>query len=761
MDYSILQNGFTAKEILSGNFGIEREGLRVDGSGKLATTLHPENLRDKISNPYITNDFSESQIEVITPTFKTVSDAYKFNNALFDIVTEELQDEFLWPQSMPCIIPDDRDIPIAKLDEEATEYRKMLLEKYGAKKQLISGIHYNFSFDDKFLKKLHKGSNKSFKEFKNDIYLKVARNYLRYRWLIIYLTGCTPFLHESYRNTCDCLLSPVKGDCFTNDGAISYRNGVCGYKNKVNLFPDYSSITNYTDSIKSYVNDDVITSHKELYSHVRLKPKNVSDFLNSLNEDGIQYLEYRSIDVNPFEKGGLGLIDLKFMSIFNIYLLLKEESDYNNWQEEALKNQYNISKDGLNNIFLIKDGDIILKENWALNILNEILELNKNLNLNCDEVINIMIDRVKHVQFTYAYKISQGVKKDGYVNYFMNLAKKYKEDAFNNRFSLEGYGDLELSTQILLKDSIKRGIKFDVLDRDENFVELVKNNKVEYVKQATKTSKDSYSTVLLMEDKFVTKKMLDKNNIKTPTGEMFNSYEDAISEIDSYIGKGLVIKPKSTNFGEGISIFPSGGNYDDLEKAIKIAFEYDNAILVEEFITGIEYRFLVINDKVEGILRRVPANVTGNGVNSIEELVEIKNRDSLRGYKYKKPLEKVQLDDIAVSFIKKQGLDVDYVPKENETVFLRENSNISTGGDSIDYTDDMPDRFKAIAVDAAKAVNAKICGVDMMIDNYEDENSKYAIIELNFNPAIHIHCFPYKGRERKIGGKVLDLLELV
>ena len=102
-----------------------------------------------------------------------------------------------------------------------------------------------------------------------------------------------------------------------------------------------------------------------------------------------------------------------------------------------------------------------------------------------------------------------------------------------------------------------------------------------------------------------------------------------------------------------------------------------------------------------------------------------------------------------------------YIPKKDEIVYLRENSNISTGGDSVDYTDDIPQKFKEIAVNAARAAGAKICGVDMMLEDYSDENTNYAIIELNFNPAIHIHSYPYKGKERNIAKHVLKLLELI
>ena len=757
---------FSSKEILSGNFGIERETLRLDENGYLAKSDHPEEFGDKAHNPYITTDFSESQIEVITPALPDVKEAYNFTRALYDIVAMEIGDEYLWPESMPCIIPDDKDIPVAKFadhSKESQEYREKLLLKYGGKKQLISGIHYNFSFNESIIEKLYEDSEKnlSYKEFKNSIYLKVARNYLRFRWLIVYLLGAAPVVHESFVDSCKCPLKKVSNNEYSSLGAISHRNGKCGYKNKVDLFPSYNSVNEYIESIDGYIKDEIIESHKELYSQVRLKPSNTKNFKESLLNEGIKYLEYRTIDINPFEKGGISLADLRFLQVFNIYLLTKEESEFENWQEEALENQQLIAVHGIDNIELKHDGKCINRIDFGLEILNEVMGINNELNLGFEDVIKDMIDKVKDSKLTYAYKITQKINEEGYINTFLSLAKGYKESAYKNRFKLEGYEDLELSTQILMKESIKRGITVNVVDRSENFISHKKDEKIEYVKQATKTSKDTYVSVLIMENKTVTKKVLAEKGVKVPKGEEFNNIEDAKIKARNYINKPIVIKPKSTNFGIGINIFPEGTNLEDIIHAFEIAFKNDNTVLIEEFIKGKEYRFLVINDEVVGILHRVPANVIGDGEKSIKELVEVKNEDPLRGKGYVTPLEKIRLEENAELFLKQQGKNFDYVPKKDEIVYLRENSNISTGGDSVDYTDDIPQKFKDIAVNAAKAAGAKICGVDMMLEDYKDENTSYAIIELNFNPAIHIHSYPYKGKERKIATHVLKLLELI
>ena len=755
----------TREDLLGGHFGIEREGLRCEISGKLALTPHPEVFGEKLRNPYITTDFSESQLELITPAMDTLEQTYDFLSELYDIAVMEIGDEYIWPQSMPCIIPEDKKIPIARFCKcppgvDAESYRQKLMLKYGGKKQLVSGIHYNFSFKESLIQKLHTAYAPQLdtKSFKNSLYLKVTRNYLRYRWLIIYLLGSTSTMHETYVEACGKQLKKISSDSFSSDGALSYRNGDCGYQNKTAIFPNYDSVGEHIASLERFIQEGTIESHKELYSQIRLKAKDNGNLLESLQKDGICYLEYRSIDINPFDRAGISLNDLYFMQLFNLYLLFKEESDYTLWQEEALENQKAIATHGQKELQLKKDGNLVLKEDWGMEMLQEMRKLNDTLGLDKQDVIEIMEKRLKDYQLTYAYQLVEAVKREGYVAACLNLAKQYKDEAYKARFIFKGYEDMELSTQILLKEAVKRGITIELLDRADNFVALKKYGETEYVKQATKTTKDNYISVLLMENKVVTKKILKDKGINVPMGSEWYQLEDALCHLSDLKNKPIVIKPKSTNFGKGISIFPGGTKEEDLESAFKEAFKHDNTVLVEEFIKGKEYRFLVIGEEVVGILHRVPANVVGDGVHTIKELVSLKNQDPLRGKGYRRPLEKIHLDETARLFLKAQGLDFESIPEEGRCIYLRENSNISTGGDSIDYTDLICDHFKQLAVEASHAVGAKICGVDMMIENVADSKSSYAVIELNFNPAIHIHSYPYKGKERNIAHKILKLL---
>ncbi|OON94041.1 MAG: bifunctional glutamate--cysteine ligase/glutathione synthetase [Candidatus Epulonipiscioides saccharophilum] len=752
----------TKEDFLLQYIGLEREGLRCDENGNLVKSKHPESFGCKLTNPYITTDFSESQLELITPVLTSAEGAYDFLENLYNIAALEIGNEYIWPQSMPCTLEDD--IPIAKFcDDEKGQaaycYRQSLLKKYGGKRQVISGIHYNFSFNEKLIRTLYQTSqNKSYKFFRNKCYLKVARNYLRYRWLIIYLLGGSSIVHKSYDPDCLNELENEYMDSKSSRGALSYRNSECGYVNKNDLYPDYTNIKSYVSSIEEFIKSGQLESVKELYTQVRIKAHNNDDMLRSLRKDGVNYLEFRSIDINPFDKVGIKKIDLKFLSLFNLFLLLKKEVDYPDFQKESSINQFRVAKYGFLNPELSKNGQDIKMDKWANQVLGEIILLNNLFHLGQNHAIEYQKQKVEDHKNTYAHRIFSKVKEEGFIKAHMDLAKVYKADAYKDRYTLKGYENLELSTVALVKESIKRGVKVEILDPIENFIRLEQNNHVEYVKQATKTSKDSYISMLIMENKLITKHVLREHDINTPVGEEVLPFTDRNSLFKRYKNKAIVVKPKSTNFGLGISIFKEPTFLFTFQEALDIAFQYDKTVLVEEFIPGQEYRFVVIGDKVVGILKRVPANVTGDGSSSITELVAKKNEDPLRGTGHQKPLETIILDEPCRLFLEQQGLNFDSIPAKEETIYLRENSNISTGGDSIDFTDDVADYFKEIAISAAKCVGANICGVDMIIEDISGENPKYSIIELNFNPAIHIHHYPYKGKSRNISGAVLDLL---
>lgn len=754
------------KDIWLGNFGLEKENNRVDENGNLALTPHPKAFGSKLENPYIKTDFSESQIEMVTPPFETIDETYHFLETLHDIVSLELNDEYLWPSSNPPALPNDEEIPIALMnDPEEDHYRHQLAEKYGRKRQLISGIHYNFSFHEEFLKRLYYALhvNNSFKNFKDSIYLKVARNVLKYRWLLIYLTGASPVFDKTYIKKCVQLSEHLDEESYFFPNMNSLRNSVCGYRNEKIYYISYHSVEDYIRDLQALVNSKELLSMREYYCSVRIKPEKGKDLVQALVQDGIAYLELRMIDLNPLYKIGVSKETLKFVHLFLLFMLLIEDGPFEEEEQKvAALNHDSLIMNGLQGRLFGEDSYETLEEK-ALDFFKEMEKMLQVLKPSDETFIRILHQekqKLVNPKLSFAALVKSEIQKSSYLSYHMDKAKQYNKESMTSGYQFIGYEDLELSTQLLLKAAVKRGISFEFLDREENFILLQKGNHREYVKQATRTSLDSYSTVLIMENKVVTKKILRQHGIRVPDGRVYRDMDSALADYGTYENVPIVIKPKSTNFGLGISIFSGDFSLEDYQKAFEMAFEYDQTVLLEEFMTGKEYRFLVMGDEVVGILHRVPANVVGDGIHTIEQLVQEKNKDPLRGKGYKTPLERIQLGEVEKMFLKNQSKHITDIPSTGEVVYLRENSNISTGGDSIDYTDEVLECYKKIAIQAAKAAGATFCGVDMMIDNIEEQatDSNYSIIEINFNPAIHIHCYPYKGKNRKADEKILDLL---
>ena len=429
-----------ADEIMAGSFGIEWESLRAKDDGQLSLTPHPEVFGDKLTNPVVTTDFSESQIEIITPTFDTIDEAFDVFSLLSDIVNVSLpEDEYLWFQSIPCILPYADQIPIAQYSEEgmsSQRYREDLARKYGLKKQMISGVHFNFSFSDEFLEHLYsiEDSGVSFRQFKNSVYLKVARNYLRYCWLIIYLTGCSIGTHETFSKDCIHLMDACDefGSYYSTRGP-SFRNASCGYKNLEELYPSYASVEEFARDVNRFIDNGDLSEAKELYTQIRLKPKDPSDMLNSLVNDGIEYVEIRTLDINPFYKCGLVRHDMNFLHLFLIYMFIKDESDYADWQREAKINEENTAEAAyVDSMRLLRDGEEVTLKSWAAEIINEMYGMCEVFGIDESHTLSLMLNRIADPELTYGKRLLRLIEENGYINTHIELSKNNKQTSINN-----------------------------------------------------------------------------------------------------------------------------------------------------------------------------------------------------------------------------------------------------------------------------------------------------------------------------------------
>lgn len=744
------------KFIWSGLFGLEKENIRINKEGQISKISHNKIFGE--NNPYIIRDFSESQIEIITSPHKTIQETYDELHNIGHVVLQTLDNELLWPQSNPPIIINEDYIKIANYEtDDKKKYREYLSDKYGKKRSVISGIHFNLSFSETYLQELFKNQFdfNDFNSFKNDIYLKITKYFLKDKWLYTELFSASPVFHETYNERCIRKAQKSNTSDYSSNQLISLRNSECGYRNVETIHLNYDNINSYNQSVKDNIISEKIASESEIYNHARLKK----------DESGnISYLELRFIDNNPLFFNGVSLDDLKLIHLmfmyysklpnFNYDIILQEKSEYNN-------NIINYFEE--DDILVSEEKKLLIKD--GINLLNELLVFSSeitNLEYNYSNIIIQAQRRLTNSNESYYNIIKNEISKSSYVDFHLMKSNKYLNYVKDNPLLLKGFDELELSTKILIQSAIKLGYKYEILDYKENFISLTNlEGKTEYIKQATKTSLDNYSSVLVMENKEITKKILSINKINVPKGYAVTTIEEANNLFNlNLLPKKLVIKPNNTNFGLGITIFKEGYEYSEYISSIKYAFKYDTTILLEEFIEGLEYRFLVIDDKVEGVLHRRAANVVGNGKNTIEQLIDLKNKHPYRGVNYQKPLECIEIDDGVLKTLKSNNLTIDSIPERNKIVYLRENSNISTGGDSIDLTELVDKSYFDKVLDATRALNVNISGVDVLIKDINQKASfdNFAIIELNFNPAIHIHCYPLEGKKRNIGDKIINAL---
>lgn len=340
----------------------------------------------------------------------------------------------------------------------------------------------------------------------------------------------------------------------------------------------------------------------------------------------------------------------------------------------------------------------------------------------------------------------------------LDLSKKYMEEGFNTRYCLQKYNKMASESIVLIKDAISQGIDYKVLNEAKSVVELNYNGKKEFVIEGNKTDRDSYIFPIITDDKFTSKQIMKEAGLSVPSAILLDKdmdKEDIESLVSPFYNTCLVVKPRNTNYGTGITVFSKKATKKQILDAIEYAFRFDTNVLIEEYAKGMEYRFLVVDGKCLSVAHRRIASVVGDGKSTIKELIEEKNKEPWHFL----TATPVKMDEPVVEYLKLQGYDFNTIIKKDQRVFLRTNSNCSTGGESIDMTNIIPTKFKKIAEKAAKAFDAKICGVDIIIDDLKSD--KYAIIEINDNPGYSINEWPYEGKGEKIGISILKLLDLV
>ena len=275
--------------------------------------------------------------------------------------------------------------------------------------------------------------------------------------------------------------------------------------------------------------------------------------------------------------------------------------------------------------------------------------------------------------------------------------------------------------------------------------------------QATVTSETSSIGVELACDKEDTKYLLERAEVEVPRGDII-SRESSLEAACKYVGFPLVIKPIDGNHGRGITVDIT--NYDTALEAFRIAKEVSRRVIVEKYITGEDYRLLVINHVFVAAAKRTPAHVIGNGKHTIEELVEEVNKDPRRGYGHEKVLTAITLNDLTKNIIKDAGYQLDSVLKDGEVLILKDTANLSTGGTAEDVTDIVHPANVSMAERISKIIDLDICGIDVMTTDITKPLSETggAVLEVNAGPGFRMHLAPTTGLPRNVAAPVVDKL---
>lgn len=415
-----IENDQVRERLLDGNFGIERENLRVLGDGMLAKTAHP-----LPGDRHVVRDFSEVQTEINTGINDSPRAAIEELMAHTRRVEEKLQSllepEYLWPFSNPPYLSGEKDVPIAQFygkDAHKTAYREYLSDKYGRYKMTFSGSHVNFSFSEALLQADFAESKETdFKKYKNRVYLELAQKMAVYGWILVAVTAASPILDSSFME------KKVYGrSVFT--GLSSVRCSELGYWNEFSPIFDYADVDSYVASIERYVKNGLLRAPSELYYPIRLKPAG-ENTLERLKKNGIDHIELRMFDLNPLVEAGIEERDVRFAQLLMVWLATMPS-----WyvsrrdQVNAAQNFKNAARYDLKTVKIARTerrSRSVVHE--AEKVLGWMKEFYQGLRLDVQDVLDFELAKFTDPDTRYSWQIRK-MYEESYVEKGLSLVKE-------------------------------------------------------------------------------------------------------------------------------------------------------------------------------------------------------------------------------------------------------------------------------------------------------------------------------------------------
>ena len=461
--------------------GIERESLRVTQEGNISQNNHPKNLGSPLTSKDITTDFAEALVELITPTFESAEELFEHLNLLHKFLYSEMGEEILWNFSMPCAFQNEQEIKIAEYGKTNSGmlkhiYRKGLRLRYGSIMQSVSGIHYNFSISNQSWNAISKNPTQ---DFINNKYLGAIRNIKRNFWFLLERLGASPIAHESYLfNREHSLEEHLEDDLFLPN-ATSLRMSEVGYQSSIQneLKISYNNLDEFIDAIikgiKTPVQDfqdmglfdgngipqqistGILQIENELYDIVRPKRSGPSGSRPAtlLKEQGIEYLELRGIDINPFIPEGIDENKIKLLDVYIMHALISDSPEVSDTEiEEIRANQKAMVESGRSKDIKLKRGgvDIPLLELKTV-LHDELKQVASAMDEYCPGYSNA-VDSEMNIDILPSERIMNEIKSQNisFQEYGLSQSKKIANNLRSTNSN--DFSELKHNVEVSLKD---------------------------------------------------------------------------------------------------------------------------------------------------------------------------------------------------------------------------------------------------------------------------------------------------------------------
>lgn len=410
----------SVKEVLfKGNFGLEKESLRIDKTGHLAHTDDPFE-----GEAHIVRDFCENQVEINTSVQPNVSAVVEelrgYHHSIIRRLAQMETPEYLWPFSNPPYIMSEKDIPVAQFGGSKVSkmwYREYLSDRYGRYKMTFSGIHFNFSFADELLEADFALSEETdFQKYKNDLYVTLAERVAAYGWIMVAITAASPLLDSSFVEK-----GRTGQDVFNGMGSV--RCSETGYWNFFTPVFDYSDVEKYADSIQKLVDERFIGSPSELYYPVRLKSEGVNN-LEVLREKGVNHIELRMIDLNPYADGWVDERDIAFAHLLLVWLASTPRQPFDHKdQVQAVQNFKNAAHYDLKTVkIVVPNGEIYSVANASLKVIGFMKDFFRDASEEIHEILDYQEKKFTDPDnYRYAWRVRRDFG-DGFVEKGLRLA---------------------------------------------------------------------------------------------------------------------------------------------------------------------------------------------------------------------------------------------------------------------------------------------------------------------------------------------------